>query len=190
MGWLENKTVRLFVLAAGGALVVWGLRELTVAILGEGGRSGGSLVSEIVSAKLLFTKMFVFFLGMAMAVAAFGKQASWKMLLAIVFLALLMRPLTGGAFGAVDRVILFLGLTAVVVTELDGNLAKAIGAVVGSLAVIMLGTDEADAFRRNGGATLGIIALFMAPTVLVTTFVMAGELSFAPIRRMVAKARA
>jgi hypothetical protein len=190
MSWLENRTVRMFVMAAGGAVMVLLLRELAVMLLGEVGKGGANLVAEVMDPKILFTRMMIFFLGMAMAAVAFGKQGQWKMLVAIVFLSAVMRPLEGGALGALDRVLLLVGLGAVLVNELDGAIAKVIGTVVCAIAVILLGVDDFAPFRRNPIATFGILALITAPTIFLTNFVMAGELTFAPLRRMVAKARA
>jgi hypothetical protein len=189
MKWHENKTVRLFGSAAVGALLVRGLLELTQWLLGQSGRGGADLMGELAGSKLLFTRMAVFFVGMSVAYAAFGKQNErWKMIGSVLFLGLLMQPITGGTFGAMDRVLLFTGAAALAVHELSSTMHRFVGSLLAGIVVIMLTVADIEAFRRNPGATLIIVAAFMAPTILLTTFAMDGELNLAPARRWLAKA--
>jgi hypothetical protein len=187
---MDNRIVRILMLAAGGALALVVLRELTAWVLTETGKGSAALMSELFAAKLLFTRMLVFFLGLAIAGAAFGKGEGnrWKMLAAVAFLAFLAPPLLGEAFGSMDRTLFFLGLSAVVLGELEGNLVKLVACVVCAAAVMLLAPDNVDVLRRSGVAVAVMLVFFVAPAVFLSSIALAGELNIAPIRRLVAKA--
>src|SRR6185503_8584379 len=97
MKWLENRSVRMVALASCGALAVLVARVVgTWAVTQAGGSN--ALIGELMGSKLLFTKMAVFFLGLIVAGAAFGKQGEagrGKMFLSVLGLSMITRLLSG-----------------------------------------------------------------------------------------------
>lgn len=186
----ENNMLRPIAFAAIGAVAVLLFRELTAWVLQNGGVKGMNLLAEVADSKMLFIRMAGLFLGLSAAHAAFGKLGDvgrWKMLLSVVLIAMLMHPLAGGDFGAIDRVTLLIALSAVAVHGLGKPIAKVIGCAVGSLMVILLGAEHPEAFQHNGVAAIAMIALFLGPTIYTATVAMDGELDLKPIRRFVAR---
>jgi hypothetical protein len=190
MKWLENRSVRMIALAACGALAVVVARAVGIWAVGQAGGSS-ALIGELMGSKLLFTKMAVYFMGLILVGSAFAKQSEtgrWKMFLSVLGLSMIPRLISGGAIGSIDTTLLFLGIAAVVVTELDGNVARIVGSLISGFAIVLLVPDDADPYRRNALATVLITTLFVGPAVFVSSVMVEGKFSFAPIRRFVAAA--
>jgi tetrahydromethanopterin S-methyltransferase subunit D len=63
-----------------------------------------------------------------------------------------------------------------------------VGCLIGGAAVVLFGVENVDAIPKSGIAAMVTVALFVAPAIRLSSFVMAGELNLKPVRRWVAKA--